>query len=267
MTPPRVLTIAGSDPSGGAGLQADLKTFHALGCYGMAVITALTAQNTVAVRAVHAPPAEFVDAQVAAVVEDCPPVVTKTGMLFSREIIEVVARHAARGVLGRLVVDPVMVATSGDRLLRADAEAALRDLLLPHAELVTPNWPEAAALSIGTRADRTPASLARALSEQLGTSVLVKGGHGGGDLVLDALAVHDGADLVWERPRLPVGEAHGTGCTLSAAIVSGLARGLDLAAAVELAGDFVHRGLESAFPVGRGAVPVNHLRAAEGEQR
>ncbi len=266
MTPPRVLTIAGSDPSGGAGLQADLKTFHAFDCYGMAVVTALTAQNTVGVHGVHAIPAAFVDSQIAALVEDCPPSATKVGMLHSEAVIEVVARWAARGALGRLVVDPVMLATSGDALLRSDAIDALRSRLLPLAEIVTPNGPEAGRL-LGEHPpgrvgglDVESRSAARSLSAILGTAVLVKGGHGNGDTVRDALAVVGEEDaLVWERPRLSVGASHGTGCTLSAGIAAGLARGLDLAAAVTRAGDFVHYGLRRAFVVGAGAVPVNHL--------
>jgi hydroxymethylpyrimidine kinase/phosphomethylpyrimidine kinase len=259
MRPPRVLTIAGSDPSGGAGLQADLKTFHAHGCYGMAVVTALTAQNTVGVRGVHAPPASFVDEQIAAVVEDCGPVATKTGMLFSSAIIEVVARWAERGALGRLVVDPVMVATSGDRLLRSDAEAALRERLLPFAEVVTPNRPEAAVLLETRESDiGDVVNAAAAVTERFGVSALVKGGHVAGDSVRDALSLSGGESDRWVRPRVDVAEAHGTGCTLSAAIAARLARGQTLVAAVAGAGDYVHRALRSAYPVGAGAVPVDH---------
>jgi len=238
MTPPRVLTVAGSDPSGGAGLQADLKTFHAFGC---------------------GPPAAFVDSQIAAIVEDCPPAATKTGMLFTREVIEVVVRWAERGALGRLIVDPVMVATSGDALLQPDAEEVLRDRLLPLAMLVTPNVPEAESLQ-GSGSSVTGASaIARALADRLGTSVLLKGGHGTGEVVRDALATPGEETRVWERSRLPVGAAHGTGCTLSAAIAAGLALGHELETAVGEAGDFVHHGLRDAFAVGAGAIPVNHL--------
>jgi len=274
MKPPRVLTIAGSDPSGGAGLQADLKTFHAFGCYGMAVVTALTAQNTVGVQDVHAIPVEFVDSQIASLVADCPPLATKVGMLHSRAVIEVVARWAETGALGRLVVDPVMLATSGDALLLPDAVELLQSRLLPLAEVVTPNAPEAVRLlaehSVG-KADSDespevdPESAARRLCAILGTAVLVKGGHGTGETVRDALAVVDeeGA-LAWERPRLSVGASHGTGCTLSAGIAAGLSLGLGLRESVTRAGDFVHSGLRHAFAVGAGAVPVNHLAPFPG---
>jgi len=241
-------------------MQADLKTFHAFGCYGMAVVTTLTAQNTVGVRAVHEPPAAFVSDQLGAVLEDCPPAATKTGMLFSREVIEVVVRCAENGALGPLIVDPVMVATSGDRLLQPGAESALRERLLPLAMLVTPNLPEAAVLLESSSLVGDAPAMARALAARLTTSVLLTGGHGEGDSVCDTLATPGGDVRVWQRPRLPVGDAHGTGCTLSAGIAAGFALGLECEEAIERAGAFVHRGLEHAFPVGAGAMPVNHLR-------
>lgn len=229
----------------------------------MAVITALTAQNTVGVRAVHAPDAAFVDAQIAAIAEDCPPAATKTGMLFSAEIVDVVARWAARGALGRLVVDPVMVATSGDRLLRPDAEAAVRTRLLSFAEIVTPNLAELEVLS-GRRITGLDAAVeaARALVASGVAAVLVKGGHGPADDVAeDVLVRRDAPPRSWRRARLPLLSTHGTGCTLSAALAAELALGRDLEAAVGAAGDFVHAGLRTAFAVGSGAVPVNHLHA------
>jgi hydroxymethylpyrimidine kinase/phosphomethylpyrimidine kinase len=262
MALPRVLTIAGSDPSGGAGLQADLKTFHAHGVYGMAVVTALTAQNTRGVRAVHAPPASFLDAQLAAIAEDCPPAATKTGMLFSVEIVEVVAEWARRGDLGRLVVDPVMVATSGDRLLRADAEDAVRSLLLPLAEVVTPNVAELAVLTQDVPVDAALEDRAARLLADGVRAVVAKGGHGADPgIVVDSLLRADAEPVCWKRARVPIGKSHGTGCTLSAALAARLAQGAALADAVGDAGAFVHSGLVQAFPVGSGAVPVNHLEA------
>ena len=174
-SPPRVLTIAGSDPSGGAGIQADLKTFAAFGCYGMAALTALTAQNTVGVRAVHVPPASFVAEQVRAVFDDCAPRAVKTGMLFSTEIVAAVCGALGPGAL---VVDPVMVATSGDRLLEPSAEAAIVERLLPRATVVTPNAAEAEVLSGEDVSDDEGALRAARRILELGAhAVLVKGGH------------------------------------------------------------------------------------------
>jgi hydroxymethylpyrimidine/phosphomethylpyrimidine kinase len=258
---PRLLTIAGSDPSGGAGLQADLKTFHAYGGYGMAVVTALTAQNTVGVRGVHAPPASFVADQLEAVLDDCPPAAVKTGMLFSAEIVTAVADVLAARSAAPLVVDPVMVATSGDPLLQQDAVDAVRERLLPLAAVVTPNIPEAELLAGTTIVDREAAQ--EAAEALLGTgagAVLVKGGHGREDSVHDVLCA-PGAQPKWlSGPRFPV-DAHGTGCTLSAAIAAGLGWGRELHEAVGDAWTFVHEGLRLAVPVGAGAVPLNHLEA------
>lgn len=262
MARPRVLTVAGSDPGGGAGVQADLKTFAAFGAWGMAVVTALTAQDTTGVRAVHAPPASFVAACLEAVLGDSPPAATKTGMLFDADIVDAVASLLESGRAGPVVVDPVMVATSGDSLLRPDAVAALRERLLPLAEVVTPNVPEAEVLSgraIRDPADAEPA--ARAILRLGPRAVLVKGGHLGGPNVVDLLVPNDGPPVRWARPRVAGGPYHGTGCTFSAALAAALARGDGLVDASRLAGDYVHAAIAAAVPTGRGAVPLDHLAA------
>ena len=261
----RVLTVAGSDPGGGAGVQADLKTFAAWRCYGMAVVTALTAQNTVGVRAVHAVPAEFVATCLDAVLEDCAPAATKTGMLFDPGVIEVVAGRLRAGRAGPVVVDPVMVATSGDRLLRDDALDAMRTLLLPIAAVVTPNVPEAEILAGFAVHDEATAWLAAEAIGRAGAgAVLVKGGHmRDGPVVRDYLLAA-GRRIVLEHPRLPIARPHGTGCTLSAAIAAGLARGLGVEDAVRRASDWLHAALAAASPIGAGGVPLDHCVPVEG---
>jgi len=260
---PRVLSVAGSDPSGGAGIQADLKTFAAFRCHGMAVVTALTAQDTTGVRGVHAPPASFVADCLDAVLSDCPPAATKTGMLFDAAIVRAVAARLRRGGAGPVVVDPVMVATSGDRLLREDAVAAVREDLFPLAAVVTPNVPEAEWLA-GRRIRDEPDAIAAARDIlALGSAaVLLKGGHLAGARVVDVLVGREGVLGRWERPRIPGGPFHGAGCTLSAALAASLARGLPLVDAAAAAGEYVRRALAAAAPQGRGAVPLDHLVAA-----
>ncbi len=265
MTPPRVLTIAGSDPSGGAGLQADLKTFAAHGVYGMAVITALTAQSTVGVAAVHAPPAAFVAAQIDAVLEDCPPRSIKTGMLFDAEVVKAVAERLGRVPALDLVVDPVLVSTSGDRLLTADAEAALVERLVPLATLLTPNATEASVLTgVDVTDVESAEAAARALTARGARAVLVKGGHVPGDHAVDVLVDGDGAATRLSLPRLAIAPPHGAGCTLSAAIAAQLALGRPLHEAVRRAKAWVHAGLAASFSVGAGGVPVNHLVRPDG---
>ncbi len=260
MSAPRCLTIAGSDPSGGAGLQADLKTFHAHQGYGMAVVTALTAQNTRSVRAVHAPPAEFVTAQLAAVMEDCPPHGVKTGMLYSAEIVLAVAAELTAHPRAPLVVDPVMVATSGDRLLEADAEQAVRERLLGLATLVTPNRAEAGVLSgVDVVDDDTAVAAAERILSLGCAAVLVTGGDAGGSESVDLLVTTNGGCERLTARRVDCGPGHGTGCTLSAAIAARLAHGAQLREAVVGAKDFVSRALAAAVAVGAGAVPANHL--------
>ncbi|GAC1665400.1 MAG: bifunctional hydroxymethylpyrimidine kinase/phosphomethylpyrimidine kinase [Candidatus Limnocylindrales bacterium] len=256
---PRALTIAGSDSGGGAGIQADLKTFSAFGVYGASAITAITAQNTLGVQAIHEVPADVVAAQIDAVLSDIGADAVKTGMLFSAAIIEVVAdRLRAHGV-SRLVVDPVMVAKSGDRLLRDDAVAALRELLLPLAEVVTPNTDEARVLAGIDVVDQGSAREAARRIHALGPRhVIVKGGHLDG-LTSDDL-VFDGERFeVLAGRRITTRHTHGSGCTFSAAIAAGLAAGCSPLEAAQAARAFVQGAIEHAEPIGAGHGPLNHL--------
>ena len=259
---PIALTIAGSDSGGGAGIQADLKTFHAFGVFGTSVITAVTAQNTLGVDAIHAVPLETVREQIASVVDDLRPAATKSGMLATRSLVEAVADAVEAQHLTPYVLDPVMVATSGHRLLERDAEEALADRLLPLADVVTPNLPEAEIL-VG-HVVRTPDDMRRAaaaLVEQGAGAALVKGGHLDGD-VIDIL--HDGRAVhEWRRPRIDTPHTHGTGCTLSAAIAAGLALGLPVPRAVERATRFIGRAIATAPGLGSGRGPVNHFADTE----
>jgi hydroxymethylpyrimidine/phosphomethylpyrimidine kinase len=250
------LTIAGSDPSGGAGIQADLKTFHQLGVYGEAVITLITVQNTVRVSRVEVLPVELVMEQIAAVVEDIPPHAAKTGALGSAAMVRAVARAAERFAFP-LVVDPVMVSKHGAPLLPEDAVRTLRDELVPRAALLTPNIPEAAALSglaiAGVPEMRRAAERICAMGAR---AVLIKGGHLQGDAV-DGL--WDGA--VWREfpaPRVDTVHTHATGCTYSAAIAAGLAKGANLVDAVAAGKRFVDAAIRTAPGLGRGQGPVNH---------
>ena len=256
---PRALTIAGSDSGGGAGIQADLKTFAALGVYGTSAVTAITAQNTVGVRAVHDVPPAIVAAQIDAVLDDIGADAAKTGMLSSAEIIEVVAERLRAHSVTRLVVDPVMVAKSGDRLLREDAVAALRELLIPLAAVVTPNAPEASVLAGLEVVDDATAREAARRIHALGPSlVIVKGGHLGGERSDDV--AFDGASFeVLSAPRIDTPHTHGTGCTFSAAIAAELARGRSPLDAARAAKAFLHGAIEHAEPLGAGHGPVNHL--------
>lgn len=256
---PIALTIAGSDSGGGAGIQADLKTFHAFGVFGTSAVTALTAQNTVGVRGVHAVPSEMVRAQIAAVAEDLPPRACKTGMLATAELVATVAGVIRDAGLDRFVLDPVMVAASGDRLLDRDAEREVADRLLPLSTVVTPNLDEAGILvgrELHGEADMRAA--AETLVERGASAALVKGGHLEGDEVVDVF--FDGrGHSVWRRPRIGTTSTHGTGCTLSAAIAAGLAHGRSLSRAIEDALDYVQRALAEAPGLGRGHGPLNHF--------
>ncbi|MEE8274122.1 MAG: bifunctional hydroxymethylpyrimidine kinase/phosphomethylpyrimidine kinase [Alphaproteobacteria bacterium] len=258
------LTIAGSDSGGGAGIQADLKAFSALGVYGVSVITALTAQNTSEVRAIHEVPPEFVGAQIDAVMDDIRIGAVKTGMLSSVAIIDTVAAALHRHAPPAVVVDPVMVAKSGDRLLRADAVAALRERLVPLATVITPNLPEAAVLldrEIARNAEEM-ADSCRALKRLGSGSVLLKGGHLGGAESVDVF--YDGSEwLRLSAPRVDTHNTHGTGCTLSAAIAAHLARGDPLADAVRQAKDYVTGAIAAAdrLDIGGGRGPVHHFHA------
>jgi len=259
------LTIAGSDSGGGAGIQADLKTFAAHGVHGLSALAALTAQHTRGVTAVHVPPTAFLDAQVDACFDDFRIGAVKLGMLANAEVIEAVARALERHRPPQVVVDPVMVATSGARLLEADALDALRTRLLPLATVITPNLPEAELL-LGHGIDDA-AAMSRAAAElrALGApAVLLKGGHlPGGSDVIDVLADADGEQRT-AHPRLRV-DAHGTGCTLASAVAANLARGLPLRAACAAAADYVHAALAGGYRPGRGAVMVlDHFAALPG---
>jgi hydroxymethylpyrimidine/phosphomethylpyrimidine kinase len=258
LKPPVALTIAGSDSSGGAGIQADLKTFHALGVYGASAITALTAQSTVGVSGIVPVDAAFVALQIDTTVDDIPPDAVKTGMLAEAAIVDVVAEAAVRHRFPALVVDPVMVATTGARLLADDAVDRLRDRLLPLATLVTPNAPEAAVLlgrAVETSADQEAA--ARALVAELGArAALVKGGDLEGETLTDVF--YDGERVeVFRDRRLVTTSTHGSGCALASAIAAMLARGERLPAAVAKARAWVRRGIETAPPLGRGRGPLD----------
>jgi hydroxymethylpyrimidine/phosphomethylpyrimidine kinase len=257
--PPVALTIAGSDSGGGAGIQADLKTFHAFGVFGTSAVTAITAQDTRGVRAVHAVPIDVVRLQIEMVIEDLRPAAIKSGMLATRALVEAVADVLQRHSSPAYVLDPVMVATSGDRLLESDAVAAIRDLLLPMTSVVTPNSEEAALLT--GRTTETVAQLrdaARALVDLGAGAALVKGGHLDGTTVVDVL--WDGREeTIWRHPRLDTRHTHGTGCTLSAALAAGFAHERALGTAAADAIDFVARALASAPGLGQGHGPLNHL--------
>ena len=253
------LTIAGSDSGGGAGIQADLKTFHQFGVFGTTVITAVTAQNTVGVRAWEALSARLVAQQLDALAEDLPPLAVKSGMLGTAELVETVAGGIARHRFPHYVLDPVMVATSGDRLLAREAEHLIGSRLLPLAALVTPNLDEAAILAgEEVRTADQMERAARALVRMGARAALVKGGHLAGTEVVDVL-VTNGAVRRFTRPRIDTTSTHGTGCTLSAGIAAGLALGRPLEQAVSDALDFVHRAMAAAPGLGRGHGPLNHF--------
>lgn len=255
---PCALTVAGSDSGGGAGIQADLKTFAALGVYGASVITAITAQNTVSVRAIHDVPAAVIGAQLDAVLEDLPIAAVKIGMLSSAEIIAVVAdRLRAHGV-ARIVLDTVMVAKSGDALLRDVAVQALIEHLLPIATVITPNLPEAARLLHRLQIDDHQEA-AHALLVLGPGAVLLKGGHGVGDEITDVLVERGAPPHRYVHQRVNTPNTHGTGCTLSSAITAGLARGLSLPDATEEAITWLHEAIRHAWPLGAGHGPVHHF--------
>jgi hydroxymethylpyrimidine/phosphomethylpyrimidine kinase len=260
---PIALTIAGSDSGGGAGIQADLKTFSALGVYGASVVTAITAQNTRAVTAVAEVAADVVAAQLAAVLDDLAVGAVKVGMLMSPAIVAAVA-EGLRRTGAPVVLDPVMVAKSGDALLQPAAVIAMVDELLPRAAVLTPNLPEAARLLGEGEAD-TPEAAAAQGRRLLGLglrAVLMKGGHGRGALCTDLLVTEAGT-FRFEAPRIDTLHTHGTGCTLSSAIAAGLARGLPLVEAVGAAHTWLHAAIRAgrALGVGGGRGPVHHFHA------
>jgi hydroxymethylpyrimidine/phosphomethylpyrimidine kinase len=259
------MTIAGSDPSGGAGLQADLKTFTALGVYGTSIVTALTAQNTVGVTGVMAVPPNFIRAQYHAVTGDMRIAAAKTGMLGDTATVLTVAELVKASGLAPLVVDPVMVATSGDVLLQPDAIEAVRDVLIPLATLITPNLHEAARL-LDCEVAADESAVRRQAERLLGLgcgAVLLKGGHAESPDAVDYLVTAGGAALRLSMPRLETRNTHGTGCTLAAAVTAGLAKGLALEDAAREAKSYLWAALKSgaAMRYGAGCGPVDHLHA------
>jgi hydroxymethylpyrimidine/phosphomethylpyrimidine kinase len=269
-TPKKVLTIAGSDSGGGAGIQADLKTIAALGCYGLSAITALTAQNTQGVRAIHAPEPEFLREQLVAVFEDIGADAVKIGMLHSPQIVEVVAQALLHYKPAHIVLDPVMVATSGDALITPQTKEAIVEKLFPVADVITPNLDELSLL-VGEPITRPHQFEAAALKIfELGAkAVLIKGGHLDQPNLVDVLYETSlrGASAPWQstateivRPRINTKNLHGTGCTLSSAIACFLAQGYPLKAAVKGAQDYVYQAIEAAvdMQIGHGHGPVNH---------
>ena len=264
------LTIAGSDSSGGAGIQADLKTFSAFGVYGASVITALTAQNTLGVQGIETVSAAFVAEQLRSVLTDLDVGAVKTGMLANAEIVAVVASALRSASPCPLVVDPVMVATSGDVLLAPEAVDAIKRRLLPLATLVTPNLPEAAIL-LGSQQARNEEEMVAQGKALLGATgchaVLIKGGHGVRKDATDILVSNTGFDR-FVRPRVATPHSHGTGCTLSAAIAALLSQGATLAEAVDRAKTYVWEGLRHGhgLGIGKGRGPVDHLFAIRGKQ-
>ena len=258
---PRVLSIAGSDSGGGAGIQADLKTISALGCFGMTAITALTAQNTQGVRAIHAVPPQMLANQIDAVLEDIGVDAVKIGMLHSPEIVRTVAQAIARHAMHNVVFDPVMVATSGAVLIDDSAVSVLVQELFPQVALITPNLDEAALLV--KRPLRSEGDMQQAANRLLAMgaqAVLLKGGHLQGEVVSDLLALANGQTLWMRDPRIHTHNTHGTGCTLSSAVASHLALGQDLVQAVQSARRYIRGALLHGAQVrtGHGSGPLNH---------
>ncbi len=270
----RVLSIAGSDPSGGAGLQADLKTFSALGCYGMTAVTAVVDENTVGVTGVHPIPVEFVTGQIRSCLDDIGADAVKIGMLHDSELIRGVCDTLDRyDIPSGIVVDPVMVATSGDQLLEPEAIATLRESLLPRARIITPNIPEAEILSgASIRDDDVMEEVAYTLHRLYGVSVLLKGGHLQGKGMTDVLYdAETGKVMRITSPRYETVNTHGTGCTLSSAIASFLAHGHTLADAVTYAISYISEAIRhgACYRIGHGHGPVHHFHALwprEGEK-
>jgi hydroxymethylpyrimidine/phosphomethylpyrimidine kinase len=259
----KVLTIAGSDSGGGAGIQADLKTFAAIGCYGMSAITALTAQNTRGVIGIHAVPPDFAVQQIEAVFTDIGADAVKIGMLYSAELVEAVAaalkKHGAR----KIVLDPVMVAQSGDKLLQDDAVEAIKAHLMPLADVVTPNIPEASILTGHSLKNwKETERAAKTLARHGSRSILLKGGHGAENKSTDLLfLVRENRFIRLEAARIETRNNHGTGCTLSSAIAGYLAKGNDIEAAVKKAKAFINRAIAAgaAYKIGHGHGPVHHF--------
>jgi hydroxymethylpyrimidine/phosphomethylpyrimidine kinase len=264
----RVLIVAGSDSGGGAGVQADIKTVTMLGAYAATAITALTAQNTEGVFGVLPVPSDFILRQIEVVLDDIGADAIKTGMLHDAGVIEILAAVLARRAAAvPLVVDPVMAAKGGARLIEPDAITALKQLLIPRAAVLTPNLPEAEILADMTIGD--PAAMRRAGHRLLALgcrAVLMKGGHLPGSTVADVL-VSDAESRVWESPRIDTRHTHGTGCTLASAIAAGLAQGLAIEEAVDRARDYVEKAIASAPGLGRGHGPLDHAHPLQASHR
>lgn len=258
---PNVLSIAGSDPSGGAGIQADLKTFGALGVYGMCVITALTAQNTQGVSGIHEVPADFVKAQLQAIFDDIHVFAVKIGMLGSPPAIENIAQVLKSEKPPHIVLDPVMVAQSGDILISSEAIEALKNHLIPLASIITPNIPEGEVL-LGRKFSGDLKEFAQGLHDRFGVPVLLKGGHVKAEQAVDALAA-EGSVKFYQQPWVETSSNHGTGCTLSSALAAFLAQGESLPKAVDSAKSYITGALEHAahLSVGKGAGPVHHFHS------
>lgn len=260
------LTIAGSDSSGGAGIQADLKTMTVNGVYAMSAVTALTAQNTTGVKDILEVPPAFLKTQLDCIFSDIPPDAVKTGMVSSAELIAAISEKLRQYGAKNVVVDPVMVATSGSRLLREDAVDALKDQLLPLATVITPNIPEAELLSgLSITSPAEMESAAAAIGQQYGCAVLLKGGH----------RVNDANDLLWQKSgslwfqghRIDNPNTHGTGCTLSSAIAANLAKGFSLESSVERAKSYLSGALGAMLNLGHGAGPMDHAFDIKAEYR
>ena len=258
---PRLLSIAGSDSGGGAGIQADLKTWSALGCFGMTAVTAITAQNTVGVSAIHGVPPDILRAQIDAVAQDIGVDAVKIGMLHSIEVMQVVAQALKDYPLKPVVLDPVMVATSGDRLMQPDAVAYLVQALFPLADIITPNLDEAGLLlGRDLQVEDDLITAAHDLLNMGAAAVLLKGGHLSGPTLVDVLAMPGQKPAVWRSPRIESRNVHGTGCTLSSAIAAYLALGCPLLQAVEQARAYVRGAIDAGKCVitGSGHGPLNH---------
>ncbi len=259
----KVLTIAGSDSGGGAGIQADLKTFSAIGCYGMSVITALTAQNTQGVKAIHAVPPAFAVEQIEAVLSDIGADAIKIGMLYSAELIEAVAQALKKHGARKIVLDPVMVAQSGDKLLQDDAIEAIKTHLMPLADVVTPNLPEASVLcGMPLTQWGDIESAAEILAKYGSRSILIKGGHGDERKSTDLLFLAgEGRFVSLAADRIETRNNHGTGCTLSSAIASYMAKGNDIEQSVQMAKAFINHAIAAGahYKIGHGHGPVHHF--------
>lgn len=260
----KALTIAGSDSCGGAGIQADIKTMTLNGVYAMSAITALTAQNTTGVTAISEVTPEFLKQQIDAVFEDIRPEAVKIGMVSSPQLIEAIADRLEFYMAENIVLDPVMVATSGSRLISPEAVSVMADRLLPMAAVVTPNIPEAEILSgMEIKAAEDMLAAARRIGDRYGTAVLVKGGHS----VMDAddVLYADGEVSLFKGRRIDNPNTHGTGCTLSSAIAANLAKGFDLCEAVRRAKDYISGALAAMLDLGRGSGPMNHAFDLKGK--